>query len=327
MNKAISIIIPAYNAEKTISACLASIASQTFKDFEIVITNDGSIDGTESIINQFSYEHPELIIRIISIANSGVSMARKVALEAASGDWVAFVDADDTLPCNALENLYLASTKETDLVVGFLNIPKNKITPQQNPESWQHAIVEGIIPPSIGAKLYRRSILSPDMLDIPRNITNGEDALMNIAYVFAMTKPPVFVYEHVYNYYRQPISLSHITMRTMDYELEYDKLRLQAIPQSKQSKYMNSIIKYRLNGIAGCCRSDYETVADKSHPLFAIVNNDINQSNYKLSLFEKILLNVRSPYIIRNLGIIRCVVISMRYRTLKMFSRTNRATI
>lgn len=156
--------------------------------------------------------------------------------------------------------------------------------------------------------------MTPSMLDVPRNITNGEDALMNIAYCFAMSKPPKFVYTCIYNYIRQPFSLSHTTRRNLDYEYAYDALRLKAIPESRQSEFMLSVTKYRLNGLLGCSRSDAVTIAGKKHPFFEVIREGIKQSGYRLSLFEWIVLNVKLPFIIKYSGLLREIFISLNYR-------------
>ena len=321
MAKSISIIIPAYNAEKFIRQCLASIAAQTFIDYEVIISNDGSSDGTVETVSKFMTDYPGLDLTLISNPNGGVSMARKRALERASGQWVTFVDADDTLPPDALASLYLCAGDDTDLVVGFLIPPTFKVPNLDNPEQWQLAVMNGVIPPSIGGKLYRNAILSPSMLDVPRSITNGEDALMNIAYSFAMTKPPKFIYANIYNYTRHPLSLSHTTKRNLDYEYAYDKLRIKAIPESLRSKFMLQVTKYRLNGVLGCSRSDAVTIAQKEHPFFDVIRKGIRQSGYRLSLFELIVLNAKSPFIIKYSGFMRMIFISLNYRIRLLFRR------
>ncbi len=147
MAKSISILIPAYNAEKFIGQCLSSIAAQTFVDYEIIVSNDGSSDGTVDSVRKFMTDYPEMDLTLISNPNGGVSLARKRALEKATGEWVTFVDADDTLPSDALANLYSLAGDDTDLVVGFLTPPKVKVEGLNSPHQWQSAVVQGIIPP------------------------------------------------------------------------------------------------------------------------------------------------------------------------------------
>lgn len=314
MTKSISVLIPAYNAEEFIGSCLRSIAAQTFTDYEIIVSNDGSTDDTVAKVEKFKSDNPKLELKLISNPNGGVSLARKRALECASGKWITFVDADDTLPANALTDLFALAGDDTDLVVGFLKPTNNKIEGMVTPYLWQRAVVQGVIPPPNWGKLYRKSVLKPSMLDIPRCITNGEDALVNIAYVFAMTKPPKFICANIYNYARRPFSLSHTTKRNLDYEFAYDTLRLKVIPQSMHSEFMPEITRYRLNGVLGCCMSDAVAIAKKEHPFFEIINDGIKQCGYHCSPFEWIVLNVKSPIVIKYAALFRAIFISLRYR-------------
>ncbi|MBT1071832.1 glycosyltransferase family 2 protein [Pelotalea chapellei] len=86
----ISVIIPAYNAEAHISEAIASVQSQSFKDYEIIVVNDGSTDGTAQIIRQ---QFPN--VRFFFIRNSGVAAARNFGISVSKGEFVAFLDADD----------------------------------------------------------------------------------------------------------------------------------------------------------------------------------------------------------------------------------------
>ena len=90
----VSVIMPAYNSEKTISEAISSVLGQTFADFELIIVNDCSTDGTIEIINGFAESDPRIIV-INNDENSGVSYSRNAAIAAARGEWIAFLDSDD----------------------------------------------------------------------------------------------------------------------------------------------------------------------------------------------------------------------------------------
>ena len=99
----ISVLIPAYNAEKTIKRCLDSLMCQTCKEFEVVIIDDGSSDNTFEIIK----EYQKLNCKIIAYKseNCGVSVTRQKLLEISSGDYIMFCDADDYFESNAIERI------------------------------------------------------------------------------------------------------------------------------------------------------------------------------------------------------------------------------
>lgn len=100
----ISILIPVYNAEKYIGECLDSILKQSFQDYEVIIINDGSTDTTEKIIRQIVSEDTRF--HCITTVNKGVSAARQKALEEAVGRYVIFMDGDDWIEVNMLEDMY-----------------------------------------------------------------------------------------------------------------------------------------------------------------------------------------------------------------------------
>ena len=89
----VSVLIPAYNAEKTINRCLDSILCQTFQDIELIIVNDGSTDNTLSILLNYAEKDKRIII--YNQPNQGVSAARNTGLRNASGDYILYVDSDD----------------------------------------------------------------------------------------------------------------------------------------------------------------------------------------------------------------------------------------
>ncbi|MEG1313359.1 MAG: glycosyltransferase, partial [Bacilli bacterium] len=89
----LSIIVPVYNVDKYINKCIESILAQTFTDFELLLVNDGSLDSSGSICDE--YEKKDSRIKVFHKENGGVSSARNLGLENARGEWIAFVDGDD----------------------------------------------------------------------------------------------------------------------------------------------------------------------------------------------------------------------------------------
>lgn len=105
----VSVIIPAYNAEKYIRECLESVGSQTERNLEIIVVDDGSTDGTAAIIERFVKSDPRF--RLISQPNAGPGPARNTAITAATGRYLAFVDADDMLLPHAIEHMLAAARR------------------------------------------------------------------------------------------------------------------------------------------------------------------------------------------------------------------------
>lgn len=125
----VSIIIPVYNVEKYLTECIESVLEQTLSDWELILVNDGSPDGSEEIC--LNYARSDQRIKYISQKNQGVSVARNNGLKAASGKYIFFMDSDDTIDCNFLKSSYLVAEKEqADIVVigaYFLKKPLSEI--------------------------------------------------------------------------------------------------------------------------------------------------------------------------------------------------------
>lgn len=122
MDVKISIIMPVYNAENYIRQSINSILSQSFKDFELILVNDGSTDNSEKICNEYRMKYN--FIKLVSKKNGGAASARNAGLDIAKGKYIAFADSDDILHRDMYSILYkIAEENNTDIVIcNFLNI-------------------------------------------------------------------------------------------------------------------------------------------------------------------------------------------------------------
>lgn len=100
----ISVIIPAYNADKTITHCLRSVFAQTYTNIEIILIDDGSSDQTGHIADAVSSHNPQ--IRVFHVVHAGLSAARNTGLAKAAGEFIFFIDADDWIEPETLQDLY-----------------------------------------------------------------------------------------------------------------------------------------------------------------------------------------------------------------------------
>lgn len=119
----ISIIIPVYNSEKTLSRCLDSVLAQDYEDIEIITVNDGSTDNSQIILKY--YQNVDSRVKILVQPNSGVSYARNKALDVAKGEFVMFVDSDDTIQPNTCSKALSGMKDDVDMVIFGLNIYRN----------------------------------------------------------------------------------------------------------------------------------------------------------------------------------------------------------
>lgn len=112
----ISVIIPVYNVEDFLVKCLDSVVTQSFRDFEVIIVDDGSTDNSSVIAREYAEKYDN--VRLITQENSGLGAARNTAIEAAKGEYFLFVDSDDYIEQNALQLLYeKAMQTHADLII------------------------------------------------------------------------------------------------------------------------------------------------------------------------------------------------------------------
>lgn len=207
----ISIVIPVYNRQKTIKKCLKSIINQSYKNIEIIVVNDGSIDNSLHIINFFAEK--DIRISVINQENNGVEKARFNGIKAATGDFLMFVDSDDYLPLDACEKLINAQIKtKADVVMGriersFFGVVKNSVEdklynnklivkPELMDEYYISFFGVNIIPVNIVAKLYKKSLF--DNI-ITFGLKHGEDLCLNM-HIFPNIQSLYTINDIVYTY-------------------------------------------------------------------------------------------------------------------------------
>jgi len=107
MNELISVVIPVYNVEKYAERCFLSVAAQTYKDFEAILVDDGSTDGSGKLCDEFQQKDSRF--RVLHKKNGGLSSARNAGIRLAKGEYIAFVDSDDIVSPEFLSRLYAAA--------------------------------------------------------------------------------------------------------------------------------------------------------------------------------------------------------------------------
>ena len=167
----ISVVLPIYNVEKYLRRCLNSLLNQTFTDFEAICVNDGSLDKSLHILEE--YASKDLRIKIITQENQGLSMARNNGLKIAQGDYIYFLDSDDAIHPKLLEITYnFASKYEADMVCfGFEKSDGVEYAPKNiNIENLDYVVTDNAlklalskskfrIPFNVWTKFYKKEIL------------------------------------------------------------------------------------------------------------------------------------------------------------------------
>ena len=117
----ISVIVPVYKVEKYLDRCIESIVNQTYPDFELILVDDGSPDGSPILCDK--WEEKDSRVHVIHKKNGGASSARNAGLKIAKGNWIAFADSDDWLDRTALKTLYdLANQYNVPMAIGGMRV-------------------------------------------------------------------------------------------------------------------------------------------------------------------------------------------------------------
>ena len=125
----ISVIIPVYNVEKYLSETIESVLRQTFTDFEVILIDDGSKDGTAFICDKYAKEDER--IKVVHKENGGVSSARNIGIEKAIGEYITFIDGDDLVNANMLEVLY-KNAKAYNVDISCCGIVQQSLNGERN---------------------------------------------------------------------------------------------------------------------------------------------------------------------------------------------------
>lgn len=229
MNKvAISVIVPIYNAEAYLQPCLDSLRSQSFTDFEVWLIDDGSQDKSGVICDSFAQKDTRF--QVIHKSNGGVSSARNKGLEQANGEWICFVDADDTLTVHYLKDLYEATIgEEPSLLVlqGFLTIQANgnRIHREFRNKSYTKDTIkyafDDVNMNRCGfpfAKLYNKQIINKYYIRFIQDIHYWEDKMFLWEYLCHINK--IKTIEGM-NYLYNTININSLSNRISSTESEY----------------------------------------------------------------------------------------------------------
>ncbi|MBR3100193.1 MAG: glycosyltransferase family 2 protein [Muribaculaceae bacterium] len=212
---AVSVIVPAYNTEATLSRCLDSILAQTFKDYEVVIVDDGSPDNAGVIADDYAERHER--IHVIHKQNQGLAEARRTGVLASHGEFVMHVDSDDTILADAIDFLYHKMIDEQlDIAYGnYIRIPE-----QGRPYEVRHQhtgvmggdefLAQNLSVNNIFASwgcLTKRELWDYDVFPSQEAILPSEDIYINIKMSEFVNRIGIFNHP-VYHYYYNSQSLS-----------------------------------------------------------------------------------------------------------------------
>ena len=241
----VSICVPVYNVEKYIARCLESILSQSYENIEVIVVNDCTPDKSMDIVK--SYAEKDQRIRIINHGtNRGLMWTRRTGYMAATGDYITFCDSDDTLPEDAIKDLYSAAvTQNADIVSGIIQyIPVDGVSYLWNNllsnGTDRSAVYNSLLSKEFGhnlcSRLFRREILQGYDYITYENATNGEDGML-FYQVIANVSKVICIDQVVYLYYQNFQSSSNIRLNEQSLQ---NIVRANRIRVDTTSKYVST---------------------------------------------------------------------------------------
>lgn len=275
----VSVIVPVYNAEKYIKDCVQSVLSQTYKNWELILVDDGSTDCSGNFCDQFAKIDNRICV--IHQKNTGVTKARAKGVFSSSGNFVYFLDADDTIENDTLEYMVALFSDDIDLVVTDY---KKKLILEW--EDYAEILLgHGLWYACM--KLYRRKLFDEYVFDTSRYFRTGEDFLMQLRILKNIEGRVLCSTASKYHYREVETSASRAFVPTMEYEIQMMsqvKDIISVLPKSE--RLIHAHLKFQIAWLGGMIGLQYPiSTQDKW------VVDLLNQSTqHKLTLKEKISL-------------------------------------
>lgn len=309
-NPMVSIIVPVYNVEKYIRKCVDSILRQTYKNLDIILVDDGSLDSSGKICDEYAYTDDR--VNVIHQSNLGLSAARNAGLELAKGEYIVFVDSDDYISYECIETCIVNMTNEVELLMfnyALVDENNNIIEKMYSKKRelmtekmfWNNYFSGNVVVCVIACcKMYRRTLFKDVRF---RNGRLHEDEFI-LHHIIRQCNNIVFIDQPLYYYLQRngSITTSRNTKSFWDSVAAYYE---RAIYFKEKGDYLFE--EYTYNKIIDMCLSledEYEIKAHKE--LLDKIRKEVfrfsNGKNISIKKKVKMRLFVFSPFILKKIS-------------------------
>jgi glycosyltransferase EpsH len=252
----ISVIIPIYNIDKYIQKCLDSLNIQTYNEYEVIMVDDGSTDGSTKICKEYSADSDRF--KYIHTENHGVSHARNVGIKNAKGEFITFVDGDDYVEKDYLEKLYNALTQSSSDIAAcsyYRTYDEGEKSTSVYICKEKTVVCAGAaldmicdpVFPWVGwgwGKMYRRSIIEGNSITFDEEIKMNEDSLFNVQAI-SVAKSVVLLNDYLYYYRIHGSSATHQSIKNPA-KLYTRIVAFERILRIARTKYPDSVFERRV---------------------------------------------------------------------------------
>lgn len=318
----ISIIVPVYRVEKYLKKCVESILTQTFKDFELILVDDGSPDNCGKLCDEYAVKDSR--IKVIHKKNGGLSDARNSGIAIAEGRFLGFIDSDDYIECDMYEMLYNNMVKydaDVSICTDFICFENGKVIKSNEKKvlvlNTEKAIGQAYkISPGVCNKLFKKEIFT----DIRFPVGKLNEDVFIFMDILSKAKTIVFTTEPKYHYIQRKNSITKSTfdkrkwniVEAWEKNLKFVKINYPKQEKSIEFKYLGSYL-HLLDYLI--MLDDYKNLVD-----YEKVRKFILQNVFKI---------IRNPYIIfkRKLAILVYVISPNFYRKIVLKLMKSRGII
>ena len=312
----ISVIMPVYNAEKTIERAILSIINQTYNNIELILINDGSTDETESIIKKYIEKEKKIYIRYYFQENSGPSIAKNLGIDMAIGEYILFVDSDDTISENYIESLVINQKEGTligasyKIIEGIKRKNKNvKITIKDYyiRDEILNNLVVGKLNGFVVLYLFNKEKMKNIYFE--KDIIYMEDTLFLIKYIINNNiNNIIYLKDIYYNYYQTDGSITNNTNKIIKNILSFTNSirKIENIIPKEEKELKEICKKNRANRISKLIENNVSKIKErkilkeyqKSEEIKQIIKELIEDCNINKGYKLYLKFTMNSPYIL-----------------------------
>lgn len=292
----VSIIVPIYNCEKDIERTIESIIKQSYNNIEIILVNDGSTDNSAKVVEE--YRKIDKRIKVIHQKNAGVSAARNTGLDVASGNYIAFIDADDYIEQDYIKTLYEQAKKNNCDIVKccfkrndkdvqyFPELKLLDLTTQQDLHYLEKEMFETFKFNQVWGQLINKDVIKQNRFDI--KLKMGEDYLFNY-FIYKNTKKMLIIPECLYYYSINTSGMANSDEPRKIIRKIEDILELYAKIYDNNVIVLKRVIKEVIPHLLSALKSKKMTKVEKREIFEKIITNELIEKlidNVEISTFK-----------------------------------------